>query len=78
MSTPLIETNVPLPHRRHRSKEKYGYVDEMNIGDSIFFINETRQTLSALMGAIAYRSRTDGKKFATRTMDGGLRIWRLK
>lgn len=65
-----IEKHIPVPRQ-----EKVSYpFKHMEIGDSVFFPNET--TLSkAYISAKAYGNRY-GVSFMGRTVDGGLRIWR--
>jgi hypothetical protein len=62
-----IETGLPIPDRA-----KYP-VAQMNVGDSFFVAGKTSATIS---GALAYY-RSDGVRLATRTVDGGVRVWRI-
>ncbi|MFA6290147.1 MAG: hypothetical protein WC637_00120 [Victivallales bacterium] len=63
-----IDRGVPIPPRR---QEKYP-IREMVGGDSIL-VKETREKVS---GMLSYW-RAKGRKFATRSMEGGVRIWRI-
>lgn len=71
-----IESGVPLPKDNMRGSElKYPFID-MEVGQSVFFEGEsTRSKMQARAHQVAKRH---GKKFVCRTMDGGLRIWRVE
>ena len=72
----VIEKNIPLPQHNTRNN-KYPW-NEMEIGDSIVFANNTRG-YSARRLAFHYAQRHPPIKFASRTTDGGMRIriWRI-
>ena len=70
-----IEKDVPIPERQLKSS-KYG-LEKMEPGDSIFIPSETR--LSGIHSlADYYALRHPPKKFTTRKVEGGYRIWRIK
>lgn len=60
-----IDKNIPIPPKRGRPK-KYPF-DEMEVGDSCLV--KTKGVLSR---------RIDGKRFTTRTVKGGVRVWRVE
>lgn len=72
-----IEKGIPVskPTGRNGSPPKYPWAD-MEVGDS-FFIDEPSSKRSR--NAMNYRNRRyPNTKFASRSMDGGRRIWRIK
>ena len=71
-----IEKNVPLPRPRQSGAPKYPW-ESMDVGDSFYVAGATVTLLSA---SAASWSRRHGRerKFATRTVNGGVRVWRVK
>jgi uncharacterized protein (DUF2249 family) len=67
------ETHVPLPVRnQHQSEHSVLY--NLSIGESVLVPGENApRTRSAL----AHHARTHGKRFLTRTVKEGLRVWRV-
>ena len=63
-----IDKGVPLPGKC----TKYPW-EQMGIGDS-FFVKNGNQ---ARVGASATNAARFGKKFTTRKVDGGVRVWRV-
>ena len=65
----VIEKNIPI----QRGREKYPFL-KMEIGDSFVFSGNRK-----VIGAAAswYGSRYK-MKFTTRSVDGGVRVWRVK
>lgn len=72
-----ISSEIPIPAnvRKIGKRESYDF-GHMSVGDSIFFKGET--TASKQMTAAYVYGRYNGKKFTGRTVDGGLRIWRVE
>lgn len=70
-----IESNVPMPTRRKNNPCKYPFGD-MKVGDSVFF--EGASTSSKEYVAAFLAGRRHGFRFCGRSMDGGLRIWRIE
>ena len=66
-----IEKNKPLS-----SKLKYPFAD-MRIDDS-FFVPDQHKQGAGVVSSAHYYGKRNGKKFATRYEDGGIRIWRVK
>ena len=60
----------------------YGYratLRKMEIGDSLFFPTETPDKVrSTLTGSISQLKHESNFKFASRRVDGGLRLWRIE
>ena len=67
-----IEKNVPMPSR-NKNTSVAGALERMEVGDSIFCKDKTP---TALGGALTYGKRKTGNKFASRSVDGGVRVWR--
>jgi phenylacetate-coenzyme A ligase PaaK-like adenylate-forming protein len=70
--TYVIEKNVPLA-KTELHNTKYPFL-RMEIGDSFFVANVARQKV----GSAAYvAGRVHGRTFKTRTVEGGVRVWRV-
>jgi len=70
----IIEKNIPIP-----TKNKYPLLD-MEVGDSFFVSVEAGdlpKTRTRLNTAISRKGNT-GRAFITRSVDGGLRVWRTE
>ncbi len=72
-----IESDVPVPEHRsyRRSPRKTDVLKDMEVGNSVFFHGMTGAQFS---GSMTWQKLRNGKRFITRTMDGGVRIWRTK
>lgn len=68
----VIENGIPLPPPRMRAA-KYPF-NEMEVGDS-FFVPDTNRSFT---GAMLSSSKRSGRRFATRMIDGGIRVLRVK
>lgn len=72
-----IDKKVPLPpQRRGNQTAKYPW-KAMKRGDS-FFVKGVPQKRFSSRAAYAARLIGHGCKFATRVVDGGVRVWRVK
>ncbi len=72
MSTEFsVERGVPIPPLRNPKKYPW---DSMDIGDSFFIPN----IKSNAAGAYSAHRAKMGEKHTVRTVDGGVRIWRIK
>lgn len=67
----MIETGIPLPQKR----ESYEFAS-LCVGDSVFYEGQNSQG-KAVKAAFSH-GNYHGKKFSARTMDGGVRIWRVE
>ena len=75
MSEFTIEKGIPVPKQVGAGrKNKYPF-DAMEVGDSFFVKDGTVKTLSRSCGI--YGKRLE-RKFASRTVDGGVRVWRTE
>ncbi len=68
-----IDKSVPIPQGRS-SHSKYPW-RELQVGDS-FFVKD--KEASDLSGYFAPLRRKYGLRFVSRTVDGGVRIWRVE
>lgn len=65
-----IEKNVPMANVRH----KYPFA-HMTAGDSFFVAGSTPRRMG---GAIFQRKKASpGEEYVTRTVEGGVRVWRV-
>ncbi len=69
-----IERGVPFPATAPRA-QLYPF-HEMEVGDSFFVPDSTTNRLGSAAHAYV-RSRKPGAKFTCRTIDGGVRVWRI-
>ena len=70
-----IEKGIPIPPKRHTiNKGWVATLRRMEVGDSVLFENRKQAG-----GAIQELKRNkDPRKFVTRTVDGGIRVWRFE
>lgn len=75
-----IEKDVPLPERGRLLEKIAGALSRMEIGDSVFIRCAPGQSAErAHIGSLWHMAaRFSGKKTTTRTVDGGIRVWRSK
>lgn len=72
MATYKIEKGVPLPAPREDSAT--GFMRRMEIGDSMVLDKPI-----GIVSRLAYQTaKGTGKKFTCRTVDGGVRVWRVQ
>lgn len=72
MNTIKLEPNIPIPRGTRGVENRFPF-KEMNVGDSFFTADR-----SARQAAYDFaQNRNFNMKFATRKVDGGLRIWRI-
>lgn len=69
----VVEKNIPMPPSR-KSVEAYPWA-EMLAGDSFFAAGQKQSNMSS-MASVQGRKR--GWKFVTRSVEGGVRVWRVK
>ena len=70
-----IEKGIPIPPRKKGGQyhSKYGW-REMEVGDSKFIPNEKQSKITTI--SIGYGKRHK-QKFIVRTVEGGVRVWRV-
>lgn len=71
----IIEKGIAIPEAELVGKEMYPF-GRMEVGDSIF-LPGMNSSSSACVSARQI-ARRQGKKFTTRKIDGGVRIWRTE
>lgn len=71
-----IEKNVPLPKRKLGNPRASRYPwDSMEVGDSFVFPTKVKRTTAM---SLSYRTgKITGKRFAIRSVNEGIRVWRL-
>ena len=75
-----IEKGIPLPppDRKFPTNNKYNFA-KMEIGDSIFDPLLPGQPRSRIVAAAcAWNTHNKPKKLASRKVEGGYRVWRVK
>jgi hypothetical protein len=76
-----IENDIPIPPKAGGRKALYPLVD-MEIGQSFFVPckpgKTAAQTRNNMVGSIYSYTKKTGARFATRVVDGGIRVWRFE
>ena len=84
-----IEKDVPIPQSIQDRLKVYGtkaknkqmseinFIDEMNVGDSVFFQGGKAHSSFYPYAAAKRFAENRGIELAGRTVDGGVRIWRV-
>lgn len=73
-----IEESVDLPSRYSPNGRPFLYpFDQMEPGQSFFVGDGCGNITSCRRAAYSYGKRT-GKKFTSRAVEGGLRVWRVE
>jgi len=78
-----IETNIPVPAAKSGGSSASVYpLGDMYVGDSFLVpltpvTPEDRRRVTAATSGYAARHKANGVKFSIRTVDGGLRVWRV-
>lgn len=81
----MIEKGIPIPRKKvpgsppdprgkYATRQYYPW-NEMEVGDSFLVTNRKASTLSASMTSATRRT---GFKFTARTLEKGVRIWRIE
>jgi hypothetical protein len=71
----VIDKGIPVPPQRRRGcGEVIDVLERMEVGDSVVFPDSGKRVTFATSG---YGKRL-GRKFVTRKVDGGRRIWRIE
>ena len=77
-----IDKNIPIPSERSNRLSHSCPFDEMKVGDS-FFIDlpvdkiEARRLRTTFSAMACAQRKKNGHRFTSRSIDGGLRIWRI-
>ena len=76
-----IETGIPIPPKKMgKNQALYPYAD-LEIGQSFLAApipgKSIRQTAMYLGGLSAYFTKKTGRRFTSRVVEGGIRVWRF-
>jgi len=66
-----IEQSVPPPKKRNNYPLKI-----MEVGDS--FLESDPELIQLVRGIVYQHGHRNGKRFSTKTEDGGIRVWRVE
>lgn len=69
-----IEKDIPTP--KHRARQAYPF-KQMEVGDSFFIPSESDSFHAKAVASLASK-RFAPKRFVSRKVDGGRRIWRVQ
>lgn len=72
MSDYVIEKDVPIPPQQWAKNGLTYALRHMEVGDSVMAPGKKVSSIAASAG------RLKPKKFTARTVDGGVRIWRIE
>jgi hypothetical protein len=75
-ATAAIEKGIPLPQEARGRRRLWPFAD-MEIGDSFFLPGESAECQRVLRNASSHYQRKTGAVFATRSVEGGARVWRV-
>ncbi len=67
-----IDKNIEMPMYKNK---RYPF-DELKVGDS--FLVDTITKTSQFSSFVSYARLKTGKKFVTRAVEGGVRVWRTE
>jgi hypothetical protein len=72
-----IEKNIPIPNPF--SKKRLYPFDKMEVGDSFFVQSDNPKTIQKRLSVAInkYRRENITAKFSMRTVEGGVRCWRI-
>lgn len=73
-----IEKGIPIPPARQPGVKAKSPRHEMEVGDS-YFVKTSARDACVVEGnkARCWGRKNGGKKFSTRQVEGGVRIWRV-
>ena len=73
-----IESGIPIPGTSGPNGAPRRHIGhEMEVGNSVFFPSGDQPRLSSAFKSVA-RQYQPPWQFATRKMDGGVRVWRIR
>jgi uncharacterized protein (DUF2249 family) len=68
-----IETRIPAPTERYNLL--YGFLDGLKVGESVLITQQVNR--KSLRACVTYRTQRYNKRFVTRAVEGGFRVWRI-
>ena len=72
----VVERNVPISEKMVHGNTKYPFY-RMEVGDSFLARVEDTGTIPRVRAAACMYGQMHRMKFRTRTVDGGIRVWRI-
>lgn len=74
-----IDKNIPIIDRNRKMGRPAVYpFDDMEVNDSFYVPNVTCKMRHSIQSQMAYRERVHKRKFISRKIDNGLRVWRVE
>ena len=73
-----IERNIPFIQISKPSRATKYPFPHLKVGDSFFVPDTDRKTIPRVRSAASIWAKTYNRKLATRVVEGGLRVWRIK
>ena len=70
-----IDKGVPISRLQRSGRRGIYPWQDMEVGDSFFAPD---QTVTQMAGAASSNHKSTGRKYSCRTVDGGVRVWRVK
>lgn len=71
--TYTVRTNVPLPKTVHRGRASVYPLSDLEVGDSFVVTDKSVRTVRSAVAAFQKKYKA---KFAVRTLDTGVGVWR--
>ena len=72
MTTITIDKNIPIPGLIGGRRAVYPW-DTLEVNESFFVADRTTKNFGSMVYSASKRT---GRKFISRTVDGGVRVWR--
>ncbi|WP_157677858.1 hypothetical protein [Burkholderia ubonensis] len=72
----VIEKGLPIPRAARGRRPRYPFA-KLEIGDSFFVAGKGAALLKELSNCANYHRRHHGGNFVVRSVDGGVRAWRV-
>lgn len=77
-----IENDIPVPSKNAKGDRRAKYpLGELEIGQSFFvptpFGKTSRQLQMSISGSVDYITKKTGRRFTSRALESGVRIWRI-
>jgi hypothetical protein len=69
-----IEKGVPIPPKTTTKGRRMNPIRELEVGDSVLIAGKYQENVASRAGRI---TRQTGRRFVTRKVEGGVRVWRV-
>ena len=74
-----IESGIPMPRQNRRGAGYWqGIIREMEVGDSVLIPEDRVSKRTAIVYSGCWNRRFKPMRFSGRTIEGGVRIWRIE